>query len=63
MDFFSDHFSKARTLRLSKNLTRASEQILREGHLADQTDCPACVLFLTAMDPINPDLDNRQRVT
>ncbi|KAF8105949.1 hypothetical protein N665_0151s0042 [Sinapis alba] len=53
LDFHHPNFSKARILHLSEDLGHAWTRLVHEDHPADRPDQPACVLLLTAMDPID----------
>lgn len=55
MDFSLVHFSKARILKLSEDLTHVGTQLVREGYLADRPDRPSPVLILTAMESAGTD--------
>lgn len=49
MKFDHLNFSKARILKLSDDLARIWTHSVHEGHPADRTARPTCVLLLTAM--------------
>ncbi|CAG7896995.1 unnamed protein product [Brassica rapa] len=55
MDFSLVHFSKARILKLSEDLTHLGTQLVCEGYLADRPDRLSPVLIFTAMESAGTD--------
>ena len=55
MNFDHLNFSKARILKLLDDLDRSWIHSVREGHPADRTVRPACILPLTALDTASSD--------